>query len=84
MCTEEQGVGCDDIINDYDIINVTSELMIPSWIPFPTIIYKPILRPFILTWSLHDTPPTKVSPVLRLKIWILYSLTYHVVYSSLP
>ena len=60
------------LIKDYDIIIVISELMIPSWIPFPTIIYEPILIPFmltwslilllvlllfILTWSLHDTPP---------------------------
>ena len=51
---------------DYDVIIVMSELMIPRMIPFPTIIYEPILIPFILIWSLHDTPPpTKVSPVLR-------------------
>ena len=64
---------------------MTSELVIPSWIPFHTIIYEPILIPFILTWSLCDTPPpTKVSPDLRLKKWLLNSLTYHVVYSSMP
>ena len=45
------------VIKDYDVIIVTSELMIPSMIPFPTIIYEPVLVPFILTWSLHDTPP---------------------------
>ena len=55
LCTEEQGVGHDDVIKDYDVIIVTSELVIPSWIPFPTIIYEPILVPFILTWSLRDT-----------------------------
>ena len=65
MCTEKQGVGHDDVIKDYDVIIVTSELMIPRMIPFPAIIYEPVLIPFILTWSLHDTPPTKVSPVLR-------------------
>ena len=42
-----------------------SELVIPRMIPFPTKIHEPILMPFILTWSLCDTPPTKVSPVLR-------------------
>ena len=57
MCTEEQGVGCDDVIKDYDVIIVMSELVIPSWIPFPTIIYEPvpILILSILTWSLRDT-----------------------------
>ena len=45
LCTEEQGVGHDDIIKDYDIIIVTSELVIPSWIPFPTIVYELILVP---------------------------------------
>ena len=54
MCTEEQGVGHDDIIKDYDVIIVTSELVIPRMIPFPTIIYKPVLVPSILTWSLCD------------------------------
>ena len=36
---------------------VMSELVIPGWTPFPTIIYEPILILFILTWSLHYTPP---------------------------
>ena len=53
LCTEEQGVGCDDVIKDYDVIIVMSELVIPRMIPFPTIIYKFILIPFILTWSLR-------------------------------
>ena len=54
-CVEEQGVGHEDIIKDYDVIIVTSELVIPGMIPFPTIIfYEPILVPFILTWSLCD------------------------------
>ena len=43
-------MGHNDVIWDYDIIIVTSELMIP----FPTIIYEPILIPSILTWSLCD------------------------------
>ena len=40
--------------NDVIIITVTSELMIPTMIPFPTIICVPVLIPFIPTWSLHD------------------------------
>ena len=51
LCTEELGVGHNDII----VIIVTSELMIPTMIPFPTIIYIPVLVPFIPTWSLCDT-----------------------------
>ena len=31
-----------------------SELVIPVMIPFPTIIYEPILVLSILTWSLRD------------------------------
>ena len=54
MRTEEQGVGHDDVIKDYDVIIVMSELVIPRMIPFPTIIYEPVLVPFILTWSLRD------------------------------
>ena len=54
MCTKEQGVGCDDIIKDYDVIIVMSELMTPRMMPFPTIIYEFVLIPFILTWSLCD------------------------------
>ena len=52
--TEELGVGHNDVIWDYDIIIMTSELMMPIMIPFPAIIYEPILIPSILTWSLHD------------------------------
>ena len=48
-------MGHNVIINDNDIIIVTSELMIPTMIPFPTIICIPVLVPFIPTWSLCDT-----------------------------
>ena len=47
-------MGHNDVIWDYDIIIVMSELVIPVMIPFPTIIYEPILVPSILTWSLCD------------------------------
>ena len=43
-----------DVIWDYDIIIMMSELMIPVMIAFPTIIYELVLIPSILTWSLRD------------------------------
>ena len=43
-----------DVIRDYDIIIMMLELVIPTMIPFPTTIYKPVLVPFIPTWSLRD------------------------------